>query len=165
MRAIADQLREKFDGIHIVRDFVRLGKSKFPASEFALRSVRIGDVTIDIDEAVRKNPQAQMNEALRTYVGGREVNGVRLPRKRKMSEEDGDVAVDNRHNRHGPRRQQERRDPARPTTTLPALDGISEGGVRFFNRGHAAHGGGHGRDNVMRVSRLDLIRGQPSYLF
>jgi hypothetical protein len=39
MRAIADFLRNEFDGLHVGRDFVRLGKEKLPAAEFALSTI------------------------------------------------------------------------------------------------------------------------------
>jgi hypothetical protein len=172
MRAIATFLRNEYDGIHIGRDFVRLGKEKISASEFALSKLRLGDKEIDIDAAVSENPDAQVNPGLRTYAGGREINGIRLPRKRKHSEESESNPVAGTRSRAGrqPNKQAKKNNTGGRSSqrgvsnTLPTLDGQSSGGVTFFNRGHAAHGGGHSRDNVMRVSPRTL-RGQPAYLF
>jgi hypothetical protein len=173
MRAIADFLRGEFEGIHIGRDFVRLGKEKLLAADFASNEIRLGNRTVNVEAEVAKNGEAQVNLALRTVVGGREVNGVRLSRKRRLSGgSEGDSPTTrqrdrrNKKNVRGGERQGEtnrapRNAAPRVTNTLPALDGQSTGGVTYFNRGHVAHGGGHARDNVMRVSGF----GQPAYLF
>jgi hypothetical protein len=165
MRAIADYLRSEFDGIHIGRDFVRLGKEKLLAADFASNEVRLGTRVINVEAEVARNGEAQVNPALRTVVGGREVNGVRLSRKRRLSGgSEGDSPAtgqrDRRHKKNG-RGDGRQVEAPRVTNALPALDGRSTGGVTYFHRGHTSHGGGHVRDNVMRVSG----HGQPAYLF
>jgi hypothetical protein len=85
MRAIVDLLRSEFDGLHVGRDFVRLGKEKLPAADFALSTIRLGGKSINVDAAVAENSDAQVNPGLKTFFGGREINGVRLSRKRRHS--------------------------------------------------------------------------------
>jgi hypothetical protein len=172
LRAIVDFLQGKFgDAIEIKRDYVRFDGVKYSAAEFARREIKIGNVTIDIDEAVDNNLEVRANPSVRTYVDGRSVVGVRLPQKRR-AEDDRAAGAAHSYGRGRGRGQtrptNSRNNPPNLTNNLPAMDGLTNGGVQVFNHGHKTHGAGRARDTVMRVSskffRTRTI-GQPAMLF
>lgn len=176
MRAIADQLKASFEGIHVGRDFVSCNNVKIPAADFAWCNVKIGNEVVDVDKMVADNPHTESNPALRAYVDGREVAGVCIPRKRqRKDDQDGSnqverapptqtvrAAAGNGNHHQQCDRPQPPAQRAGLTSTRPALDGRSRGGVIFFNNGFASHGLNQHRNLVMSISH---ITGQPSRLF
>jgi hypothetical protein len=164
LRAITNHLIQKYgEEIEVKRDFVRFKGVKYLAAEFAAQSLKLGDSVVDIDEAVRNNPDAKENPAVRTFINGRDVVGIRLPRKRRNQDEASPPHTTRNsrrqaHNDHG------RGGAHRLTNNLPIMEGQTSGGVTVWNHGHASHGGGRARDNVMRVSQ-NPRDGQPAYYF
>jgi hypothetical protein len=176
LRAISEHLRAKFgEEIEVKRDYVRFGGVKYLAAEFARNIVVIGTTTVDVDAAVNSNAEARANPAVRTYVDGRDVFGVRLPRKRRADGDSTSPPPQPRHTRNNHAGAQnggqgghkgQRRQPYL-TNNLPVLDDVTPGGVRLFNGGHGQHGDSRPRDYVMRVSSEEHSRvlGQPAMLF
>jgi hypothetical protein len=165
LRAITGFLQQKFgDGLEVKRDFVRLGGVKYLAAEFARRTIMIGTTEIDIDEAVNSNPEAKSNPSVRTYIDGRNVVGVRLPRKRRNGD-DNTPPPATRANKGRPKTSNEGRPRPNLTRQLPTTDSLTSGNVRVFNRGNRNYGGGRARDMVMRVSYDNFEMGQPSRFF
>ncbi len=164
LRAISDLLDNKFgEAIEIRRDFVRFDGIKYMAAEFARREITIGGTTIDIDRAVKDNTEVRENPAVKTFVDGRRVAGVRLPQKRRASDEGTATVARGRGQSRPTHVQRERNENL--TNNLPAIDGVTGGGVQVFNHGHKAHGAGRARDGVMRVSSRTNSVGQPARFF
>jgi hypothetical protein len=166
LRAISEHLVEKFGGeIEVRRDFVKYGGVKYLAADFALQTIKLGAETIDIDEAIKCNPEAKENPTVRTFVNGRNVVGIRLPRKRRTPDGTPPQATRNtRRQSQAEASDQGRGGAKRFTNNLPIMDGQTSGGVTVFNHGHGVHGGGRAREHVMRVSPRASI-GQPAYYF
>jgi hypothetical protein len=103
LRLIGDKLAERFPGADVKHGALLYKKVRYQAVEFAMQTISIDGVAVDLDKLVASCDLGETNAGVAAYVDGRRVNGIRMKRRRVSTPEreggdDEEFEVGNRAN-------------------------------------------------------------------